>query len=1354
MPSIALPVSFRTVRRAGTLLPFLCLLALPVQAQDADGDGLSDVFEAQIGTNPALADTDSDGDDDWLEYYRCRSPISAADRGPHRCSLGSAADAPPAERGVAWSENGPIAGMDCTRIAGGSDAAQWPNTYLCTRPYMGFRWSTTGPIAGMSCVSFRNGSDPAWSDGTNYLCRAFGPGTTFHRFPSDAFFWASSPTPPTNPAGCARITNANKASGWDNVFFCFTDTTTTFDAATCTNCDLDDVSGGPILQFREADIDDVASVIASPAGAAVSGHACTRLTVDPTRCRLPAEPFAELGGRHLVTDNSRWTVAFAFPAPRIDAVTPSAGVLPGTMLTLDGVRFGYGTPEVTVGGLPCTIQPPVRNTRLQCRMSLVPLASAGSASVSVRVGGQSSDTRTISVVPPPPPTIDTVQPLGAVPTQGGGVLRVTGTHFDVHPITIQVGGAACPLIAEAASATEQQCTIPAGQGEMVAVAVIVGPLRRDTTLDYDAPVIDGIEGEGGPTAGGTRIRLVGRNFGNGASFTAVVGDSICSPVLSVGHLQAECTLPSGRGAAVPVRVTVAGQTSEPRAYRYGAPVVIGVAGQGGATPGGSLITIDGGNFGVETQGLAVTIGGRPCGLAGAGAGVTHGRITCTLPAGQGGAESVRVEVAGQASNSDITYAYAAPVIASFSGAGGPTAGGTLLTLQGSHFGADRGAFTATIDGRACVLPDDAPFSHTGTQCLLPPGEGATATLRLLVGGQTSNPLPYAYAPPRIDSVLGQDGPTSGGTEVTLRGANFGLGGAGFAATIGGNPCTVTTDVASTHTEARCTLPEGQGAAVPVRVAVAGQQSNTLTYRYGAPRVDSVQGMDGPTAGGVPITIIGANFGPGGQGLLATVAGNACVPVLGSSPMHTRLQCVLPPGEGANAPLQVSLEGRSSNTFDYRYGAPRIDTVQGQDGPTAGGTLVTLTGANFGRGAGAFSVTIGDRECTRGAGGSVDHTEVRCSLPEGQGAAVPVSMRVAGQSSNMRSYRYGAPVAAVATGTLLRTAGGEVLEIVGSNLGTSGTVTVDGASCGTIDHDHARIRCTAPPGSGPAQPVVVDIGGQQANLLVAYRAPSITAASPISGPTAGGGVLTIDGSDFGATALSRPRLVELGGSPCPLLSASHTRITCELPAGEGVGRALRVVVDGQPSNTLAFSYLPPRLVDLSPGAMPLQGGLDLEIIGDNLGLAPSVTIDAAPCPLLPGAGTHQRVRCRPPARASGVGQVRLVVGGQVSNVLGLDYDEAPVVVAIAKAGTGAGSVIANRLGLGCDATCLARDGLVPSGAQVQLEAVAEPGSRFMRWQGACTGSAAQCTFEAVADSTVVAVFDDLLFGSGFEAGESP
>ncbi len=216
---------------------------------------------------------------------------------------------------------------------------------------------------------------------------------------------------------------------------------------------------------------------------------------------------------------------------------------------------------------------------------------------------------------------------------------------------------------------------------------------------------------------------------------------------------------------------------------------------------------------------------------------------------RGGAETVRVVVAGQPSNVDRSYAYAPPVLATVGGAGGPTRGGTRVSLAGTHFGVDRAAFSATIDGRTCTVPADAPFSHTATECVLPPGEGTAASVRLTVGGQPSNELPYRYASPRIDGVLGQDGPTAGGSVVTLVGENFGLGGTGFSARIGGQPCTTSGAGAGVaHDEVRCILPAGQGDAVPIEVTVAGQPSNVSSYRYGAPRIDSIVGQGGSTEG--------------------------------------------------------------------------------------------------------------------------------------------------------------------------------------------------------------------------------------------------------------------------------------------------------------------------------------------------------------------------------------------------------------------------------------------------------------------------------------------------------------------------
>jgi hypothetical protein len=46
---------------------------------DSDGDGLTDLEEAELGTDPSLADTDADGWDDGVEVAGNTDPNAAAD---------------------------------------------------------------------------------------------------------------------------------------------------------------------------------------------------------------------------------------------------------------------------------------------------------------------------------------------------------------------------------------------------------------------------------------------------------------------------------------------------------------------------------------------------------------------------------------------------------------------------------------------------------------------------------------------------------------------------------------------------------------------------------------------------------------------------------------------------------------------------------------------------------------------------------------------------------------------------------------------------------------------------------------------------------------------------------------------------------------------------------------------------------------------------------------------------------------------------------------------------------------------------------------------------------------------------
>jgi hypothetical protein len=67
-----------TLPGSTTAKKFYRVLGLSGTATDSDGDGLSDVFEASIGTDPFNPDSDGDGFDDGVEYSYGSNPLSAA----------------------------------------------------------------------------------------------------------------------------------------------------------------------------------------------------------------------------------------------------------------------------------------------------------------------------------------------------------------------------------------------------------------------------------------------------------------------------------------------------------------------------------------------------------------------------------------------------------------------------------------------------------------------------------------------------------------------------------------------------------------------------------------------------------------------------------------------------------------------------------------------------------------------------------------------------------------------------------------------------------------------------------------------------------------------------------------------------------------------------------------------------------------------------------------------------------------------------------------------------------------------------------------------------------------------------
>jgi hypothetical protein len=570
------------------------------------------------------------------------------------------------------------------------------------------------------------------------------------------------------------------------------------------------------------------------------------------------------------------------PAPAISSLNPSAGpTAGGQTVTILGSSLTEGT--VTINGNAVT----ATCTAGSCTF-VTPPGSAGPVPVVVTTPGGGSNTLTYTYVPAP--TISSINP-DAGPASGGQNVTITGTNLSGG--TVAVNGTTVT-----ATCTADSCTFvtPPGTAGQVPVTVMTTGGQASAIYTYvTAPAIASLDPNAGPTAGGQTVTISGSDLTGGQ--VTIGGNSV-----SASCTADACTFttPPGAAGTVPVVVTTAGGTSSSLPYTYvAAPALTSLDPNSGPTAGGQTVTISGSDL---TSGQ-VTIGGNPVSAL-----CTADACTFVTPAHAAGAVSVVVTSAGGASNS-LPYTYvAAPSISSVSPNSGPTSGGTPVTVRGANLAGATvkiGGTTVTANCSATTCTFVTPAHAAGAVSV----EASTA------GGSTSGPFTYIGAP-SISSVSPSSGPTSGGTHVTVRGANF----SGAKVTIGG--ITVSANC-SASTCTFVTPAHVAGAVSVVASTVGGSTHGPFTYVTVTvlPRLIGITPDKGPSYGGTSVVVTGSGFAPGSGKTVITFDGVPATSVTCSS--STSCRAVTPIGLGT-VPVQVTANGLHS----VISGAPRFSYLAG------------------------------------------------------------------------------------------------------------------------------------------------------------------------------------------------------------------------------------------------------------------------------------------------------------------------------------------------------------------------------------------------------------------------------------------
>ena len=404
------------------------------------------------------------------------------------------------------------------------------------------------------------------------------------------------------------------------------------------------------------------------------------------------------------------------------------------------------------------------------------------------------------------------------------------------------------------------------------------------------------------------------------------------------------------------------------------------------------------------------------------------------------------------------------------------------------------------------------------------------------------------------------------------------------------------------------LPAGE---VDVEVVNPDGQSDRLERALKLavpPAVGELSPSIGTVNGGTEIALSGFGFEAGCTVHLGTIA----VDVTFES--DTRVRVITPPhaGEGSvdvTIKNPTGLQHRLYGAFFFKTPPPRVDSVSPASGSNAGGSRLTVLGADFSEGC---EVTI----CGLPAIVEIKSTSELLVTTPAVARDGLVDLRVQNCDGQLcladKAFRYIAPLpppvlttVSPAVGSVL---GGLKIGLFGDDFHEECTVRfgVNAAQVRFLTRKQLEVVVPASPTSGAVTVAITNPDGVTAALDDAFTyearpAPSITSVSPAFGPSTGGTKLVIEGHNF-----TKESVIYIGREyPKDLVVKSATEIHVITAPRKAAG-VVDVEVSGPDvprvalKNGFRYDAIPaPTITSVSPNRGGIGGGTEITVTGQNL-----------------------------------------------------------------------------------------------------------------------------------------------------------
>lgn len=642
------------------------------------------------------------------------------------------------------------------------------------------------------------------------------------------------------------------------------------------------------------------------------------------------------------------------------------------------------------------------------------------------------------------------------------------------------------------------------------------------------PVIERIRPASGPP--GTQVSVLGRNLGyQSRVFLGEIELQILERLPNRWTVQ----IPAGARSGNLVIRTATGNYAGPSFRVTAAPAAPQISRvEPSSAPPGAEVTLVGENFSARIAENIVFLGDRPVIVRTA----TPTTLGVIVPTGaQSGSFVVRVSQAGEAQSPPFTVSVGTSITRIEPPAGPP---GSQITIHGTGFGEGRRGIQVFLDNARLRVR-----SATSTEIVAQLPRRASSG-RILVdvrnGGRAESPQVFVIQDrPSVSSVEPNSG--SAGTQVTVRGSEFGRDLRAVRVTVDGHPFIV-----------RSVAPDEIIATVPndahtgtLRVEVNGVAHDHGEFQILAPlRVDSFS----PTSGGAGTVVIlrGQGFAPRASDNHVFL-GNVEQPVIAATTTELRVRLAAAP----SAQFEVrtpGAAGRSRSPFIVQS-TPFIASFTPHFGPV--GETVTILGSNFGNSARLIRAEIGGTPM-QVVSASDERIDVR--VPAGaRSARISITVGTQGGAVTPEDFVIEARRAVSALTPSQAFPGSEVT-IRGENFPQRVNVQFQGAPPVAARRiSRVEIRAIVPPTAqtGPVHVLLPNSRVMDAGQLSVVAAPSGLAVQTIEPQCAYTGCRAVL-RGHGFSSVARHNRVRFNGRGVRVVSATAAELTIVLPAA-GNGR---------------------------------------------------------------------------------------------------------------------------------------------------------------------------------------------------------